>query len=143
MNRPENLSLRDKIEWIIKELKKLRRGGGGSGGAESVVAGAWVDLTLVSPATANKARYRIKGDTVELELYILRVNGIGTNQFAYLPTSILPQGFTDGMFVHGYNVSTSQPVMMRIDSAVGDGALTVITNTNTDALVFTVQWKIF
>ena len=24
MNRPENLSLRDKIEWIIKELRKLR-----------------------------------------------------------------------------------------------------------------------
>ena len=30
MDRPENLSLRDKIEWIIKELRKLRRGGGGS-----------------------------------------------------------------------------------------------------------------
>ena len=30
MNIPENLSLRDKIEWIIKELRKLRRGGGGS-----------------------------------------------------------------------------------------------------------------
>ena len=30
MDRPENLSLRDKIEWIIEELRKLRRGGGGS-----------------------------------------------------------------------------------------------------------------
>ena len=30
MDRLENLSLRDKIEWIIKELRKLRRGGGGS-----------------------------------------------------------------------------------------------------------------
>jgi lysophospholipase L1-like esterase len=30
MDRPENLSLRDKIEWIIKELRKLKRGGGGS-----------------------------------------------------------------------------------------------------------------
>lgn len=30
MDRPENLSVRDKIEWIIKELRKLRRGGGGS-----------------------------------------------------------------------------------------------------------------
>ena len=30
MGRPENLSLRDKIEWIIEELRKLRRGGGGS-----------------------------------------------------------------------------------------------------------------
>lgn len=35
MDSPNNLSLRDKIEWIIKELKKLRRGGGGSGGAET------------------------------------------------------------------------------------------------------------
>ena len=30
MDRPENLSLRDKIEWIIKELRKLKRGGGGN-----------------------------------------------------------------------------------------------------------------
>ena len=30
MDRTENLSLRDKIEWIIKELRKLKRGGGGS-----------------------------------------------------------------------------------------------------------------
>ena len=30
MDRPENLSLRDKIEWIIKELRKLKGGGGGS-----------------------------------------------------------------------------------------------------------------
>ena len=30
MDSPNNLSLRDKIEWIIKELRKLRRGGGGS-----------------------------------------------------------------------------------------------------------------
>ncbi len=28
MDRPENLSLRDRIEWIIKELRKLKRGGG-------------------------------------------------------------------------------------------------------------------
>lgn len=104
------------------------------------VAGAWVDFSLVSPATANKARYRVKGDTVELELDILRVNGIGTSQFAYIPTSIAPQGETYGIFVHGYNVSTSQPVMMRIGP---NGALTIITNTNTDALVFTVQYKIF
>ena len=33
MNRPENLSLRDKIEWIIKELRELKRGGGGSSSA--------------------------------------------------------------------------------------------------------------
>ena len=30
MDSPNNLSLRDKIEWIIKELRKLRRGGGES-----------------------------------------------------------------------------------------------------------------
>ena len=35
MDSPNNLSLRDKIEWIIKELKKLRRGGGGSSGPET------------------------------------------------------------------------------------------------------------
>ena len=27
MNTTENLSLRDKIEWIIKELRKLKIGG--------------------------------------------------------------------------------------------------------------------
>lgn len=113
---------------------------GDIGWEDKSIAGAWVDFSLVSPATANKARYRVKGDTVELELYILRVNGIGTSQFAYIPTSITPQGLTDGIFVYGYNVSTSQPVMMRIDP---NGALTVITNTNTDALVFTIQYKLF
>ena len=114
---------------------------GDIGWEDKSVAGAWVDFNIVSPATANKARYRVKGDTVELELYILRVNGIGTtNQFAYIPTSIAPRGQTDGIFVHGYNVSTSQPVMMRIGQ---NGALTVITNTNTDALVFTIQYKLF
>ena len=30
MDRTENLSLRYRIEWIIKELRKLRREGGGS-----------------------------------------------------------------------------------------------------------------
>ena len=39
MDSPNNLSLRDKIEWIIKELRKLRRGGGGGGSSSETNPG--------------------------------------------------------------------------------------------------------
>ena len=105
------------------------------------ITSPWTDITLNDGVTANAARYRTKGNLVELELFILRVNAIGVNIFGYIPIAIIPYGLTDGMLVHGYDISTSQPVMMRIDTN-GNGALSIITNTNTDALVFTVQWNL-
>ena len=63
MDRPENLSLRDKIEWIIKELRKLKRGGGGSSPETNPGLGAVVynnDYNSLS----NKPDLSLKADLV-------------------------------------------------------------------------------
>ena len=57
MDRPENLSLRDKIEWIIKELRKLRRGGGGSSSETDPIS------TATQTALANKLSIQANSST--------------------------------------------------------------------------------
>ena len=104
---------------------------------------AWTNINLGAPATANVARYRTKGDVVEVELYILRTNGRGLIHFGNIPASLRPIGFTDGFWVHGFNVLSKAPVAMRIDSANGNGNLSTIGDTGTDPLVFTFQYKRF
>lgn len=60
MNRPENLSLRDKIEWIIKELREFKRGGGGSSSETNPGLGAVTDYNSLS----NKPDLSLKADLV-------------------------------------------------------------------------------
>ena len=63
MDRPENLSLRDKIEWIIKELRKLRRGGGGSSSETNPGLGA-VAYNNDYNSLSNKPDLNTKADLV-------------------------------------------------------------------------------
>lgn len=104
------------------------------------VTSAWTNLTLQNGATANKARYRVKGDTVEIELYILRINSSFYSQFLTLPSNIAPTGLNDSFFCTGYNISTSLPVLISISA---NGQMRTITNTNTDGLALTIQYKRF
>ena len=61
MDRPENLSLRDKIEWIIKELRKLKRGGGGSSSETNPGLGA-VAYNNDYNSLSNKPDLSLKAD---------------------------------------------------------------------------------
>ena len=61
MDRPENLSLRDKTEWIIKELRKLRRGGGGSSSETNPGLGA-VAYNNDYNSLSNKPDLNLKAD---------------------------------------------------------------------------------
>ena len=61
MDRPENLSLRDKIEWIIKELRKLERGGGGSSPETNPGLGA-VTYNNDYNSLSNKPDLSLKAD---------------------------------------------------------------------------------
>ena len=63
MDRPENLSLRDKIEWIIKELRKLERGGGGSSPETNPGLGA-VTYNNDYNSLSNKPDLSLKADLV-------------------------------------------------------------------------------
>ena len=63
MDRPENLSLRDKIEWIIKELRKLKRGGGGSSPETNPGLGA-VAYNNDYNSLSNKPDLSLKADLV-------------------------------------------------------------------------------
>ena len=63
MDRPENLSLRDKIEWIIKELRKLKRGGGGSSPETNPGLGA-VAYNIDYNSLSNKPDLSLKADLV-------------------------------------------------------------------------------
>lgn len=103
-------------------------------------ASNWTNLTLQNGATANSAKYRTKGDMVEIELYILRINSSFHAPFLTLPAGLGPTGLTDSLYCTGYNVTTSLPVLISIRS---DGRMYTITNTNTDALVLTIQYKRF
>jgi hypothetical protein len=73
-------------------------------------------------------------------LYILRINSSFNSQFATLPTSVRPTGLTDVAVYAGYNISTSLPVLISVSP---NGQLRTITNTNTEALLLTIQYKIF
>ena len=64
MDRPENLSLRDKIEWIIKELRKLERGGGGSSPETNPGLGA-VTYNNDYNSLSNKPDLSLKADLVD------------------------------------------------------------------------------
>lgn len=117
---------------------------GGGGGTLS----AWTNLTLEGDATATRARYRTKGDIVELELYGIRANTTGSNGFVLLPPSIQPTTIEDGMFVSGYNVSTSTACIARIEATSAGGAgdngrITIVAGAGaTDFLIFTIQYTI-
>ena len=63
MDRLENLSLRCKIEWIIKELRKLRRGGGGSSSETNPGLGA-VAYDNDYNSLSNKPDLSLKADLV-------------------------------------------------------------------------------
>ena len=63
MDRPENLSLRDKIEWIIKELRKLKRGCGGSSPETNPGLGA-VTYNNDYNSLSNKPDLSLKADLV-------------------------------------------------------------------------------
>ena len=61
MDRPENLSLRDKVEWIIKELRKLRRGGEGSSSEKHPGLSAVADNNDYN-SLSNKPDLSLKAD---------------------------------------------------------------------------------
>ena len=63
MDRPENLSLRDKIEWIIKELRKLKRGGEESSPETNPGLGA-VTYNNDYNSLSNKPDLSLKADLV-------------------------------------------------------------------------------
>ena len=97
-------------------------------------------MTLENGATANRARYRTKGDTVEIELHYLRTIYTGY-PFVTLPASIRPTGLNDVAVYTGYNTSTSLPVLISVSP---NGQLRTITdNTTNNILIITIQYKIF
>ncbi len=108
----------------------------------------WTNIPLNGDATALRSRYRTKGDTVEVELYILRRNTTGTNGILFFPPEIEPTTIEDGFFVAGYNVSTAGVCIGRMEASPSNdanrpGRFTIVAGaSDTDACVFTYQYKI-
>ncbi len=121
------------------------------------VLGNWVDLTLEADATANRARYRVKGDVVEIDIYGLRMNSIleASGKFAFLPSNIAPNiggpnPADDATFyLTGLNISQGREICVlgirgETGSSVNRYGMTIqkgIVNP-TDFLVFYGQYKI-
>ncbi len=68
----------------------------GAGGATPVF-GAWINLSIQGDATANRLRYRVKGNTVELDIYLLRMNSVlaGSGKIAFMPAAHAPADRND------------------------------------------------
>lgn len=105
------------------------------------VTTAWTNITLaagVTIASGGVARYRNKGNTVEVDIRSIQLNGVYAD-FASIPQSLAPTGGVPAVFFHGYNVSNGSSIMVSLKS---NGKLSGISATGAQSLTFNFQWDI-